>query len=83
MRVHYDWSACRRFVETENLYVLTVAYDTIEIIPKRAFATFEDSMKFLALLSDKAGNGFIIKKTGSGFPVRPLGMAAPSPLRML
>lgn len=82
MRVHYTWSACRRFIETENIYVLTLAYETMEIIPKRAFAGLEESIQFLTLLTEKVGNGFIIERPGHGFPVQPLPMAgiAPPPL---
>ena len=77
-QVEYQWSAFRRFVETENLFLLYMFDDQFHIIPKRAFSSLDDTMAFLGLLCGGIKNGLVPERRDVGFPVQLVPTAPPT-----
>jgi hypothetical protein len=75
----YAWHGLERFVETPNLILVFTSKERWHTIPKRAFASVPDEMDFLAMLSNRIGSGWVLRKDGRGFPVVPLGTDSVSP----
>jgi hypothetical protein len=60
----YRWAAFVKFHETTNLFVLYPTQYTLEIVPKRAFASPDDIQAFRAFLQER-----IAPPTRHAFPV--------------